>query len=442
MIDLRALETDPVAFETRLRRRGDVQNLGEVVRLAKERKDAIRAAQTLQETRNQLNEGMKKATPEEREAKRAELRELGDRLKALETEAKDKDEALQALAMGLPNPPRDDVPEGSDEHGNVEVRRVMEPRPLGFAAKDHVDLLEGLGLLDSARAAKVSGARFAFLKGAAARLERALATFMLDHHLSLGDTEMAPPLLVNAESMTGTGQLPKFADDAFGVTFGMPKEGGQTPLFLIPTSEVPVTNYYADEILDEADLPLRLVAYSACFRAEAGSAGRDTRGLIRQHQFTKVEMVRFATPAQAMSELDLMVQRASDIMTKLELPHRVMLLCTGDMGFSSEKTFDLEVWLPGQNDGAGAYREISSCSSCGSHQARRAKIRFRPTAAPGTDAKKAPKPEPLVTLNGSGLAVGRTLIALVENHQQPDGSIAIPKALQPYMGGLERISAT
>lgn len=439
MIDTRALEQDPAAFEARMRRRGDIANLGDVVTLAKERKEAIRAAQSLQETRNQLNDAMKKATPEERELKRAELRELGDRLKALETAAKEKEEALMALAMGLPNPPRDDVPQGSDEHGNVEVRRVLSPKAYDFAPKDHVDLLEGLGLLDSARAAKVSGARFAFLKGAAARLERALATFMLDHHLAAGDTEMAPPMLVNAESMTGTGQLPKFADDAFGVSFGMPKEAGQTPLFLIPTAEVPVTNYYMDEILEESELPLRLCAYSACFRAEAGSAGRDTRGLIRQHQFTKVEMVRFATPAQAMEELDLMVSRASDIMTKLELPHRVMLLCTGDMGFSSEKTFDLEVWLPGQNDGKGAFREISSCSSCGSHQARRARIRYRPTAAPGTDPKKAPKPEPLVTLNGSGLAVGRTLIALVENHQQADGSIRVPAALRPYLGGLEVI---
>jgi seryl-tRNA synthetase len=428
MIDLRALEQDPAAFEARLRRRGNVANLSDVVALVAERKEAIRAAQSLQETRNQLNDAMKKATPEEREQKRAELRELGDRLKVLETTAKEKEEALQALAMGLPNPPRDDVPVGSDETGNVEVRRVLSPRAFDFAPKDH-----------SARAAKVAGARFAFWKGAAARLERALATFMLDHHLAAGDLEMAPPYLVNAESMTGTGQLPKFADDAFGVSFGMPKEPGQTPLFLIPTAEVPVTNYFMDEILEEGELPLRFCAYSACFRAEAGSAGRDTRGLIRQHQFTKVEMVRFATPAQAMEELDLMVSRASDLMTKLELPHRVMLLCTGDMGFSSEKTFDLEVWLPGQNEGRGAYREISSCSSCGGHQARRAKIRYRPTAAPGTDPKKAPKPEPIVTLNGSGLAVGRTLIALVENHQQADGSIRVPAALRPYLGGLEVI---
>jgi seryl-tRNA synthetase len=321
----------------------------------------------------------------------------------------------------------------------VCARTVLAPTKHAFAAKDHVDLLERLALLDTARAAKVSGARFAFLTGAAARLERALASFMLDRHLAAGDLEIAPPMLVNAAAMTGTGNLPKFGDDAFGVTFGSPKVKDAADLYLIPTAEVPVTNYFADEILEESALPVRFCAYSGCFRAEAGSAGRDTRGLIRQHQFTKVEMVRFCTPAQADDELERMVQRASDIMTALELPHRVMLLCTGDMGFSSEKTYDLEVWLPGQDEGRGAYREISSCSTCGSFQARRAKIRYRPTAPPGTDAKKAPKPEPLVTLNGSGLAVGRTLIAVLENHQREDGSISVPAALRPYMGGLEVI---
>jgi seryl-tRNA synthetase len=307
--------------------------------------------------------------------------------------------------------------------------------------KDHVDIAERLGILDAARAAKISGARCAFLQGQGARLQRALATFMLDQHLAAGDVEVAPPYLVSAKALQGTGQLPKFADDLFGVSFGPPKEAGPTALYLIPTSEVPVTNYYADEILDEADLPKRFCAFSPCFRAEAGSAGRDTRGLIRQHQFDKVEMVRFCTPAQALGELDAMVTRASDIMTALELPHRVMLLCTGDMGFASEKTFDLEVWLPGQHEGQGAYREISSCSTCGSFQARRAAIRYRPTSTPdprsGEHGKKPNKPEPLVTLNGSGLAVGRTLIAVLENHQQEDGAVVVPPALRPYLGGLE-----
>ncbi len=439
MIDLRALEQDPVAFASKLRRRGEVTALDELVELAKSRKEAVRAAQTLQEQKNALNEGMKKATPEEREEKRAELRELGDRLKVLEDEAKEKEAALAAAAMVVPNTPRDDVPEGKDGDDNVEVRRVLEPALPAFPARDHVDLMETLDLLDSGRAGKISGARFAFLKNAAPRLSRALTSYMLDQHLAAGDMEMQPPYLVGADALTGTGQLPKFADDLFAVSFGPPTAAGPTPLYLIPTSEVPVTNYYNDEILEESELPKRICAYSPCFRAEAGSAGRDTRGLIRQHQFDKVEMVRFCTPEQASDELEAMVKRASAILTALELPHRVMLLCTGDMGFSSEKTYDIEVWLPGQNDGKGAYREISSCSTCGSFQARRAKIRYRPTAAPGTDAKKAPKPQPLVTLNGSGLAVGRTLIAVIENHQQADGSIKVPKVLQPYMGGLEVI---
>ena len=439
MIDLRALEQDPAAFATRLRRRGDVAALDELVELAKSRKEAVRAAQTLQEQKNALNEGMKKATPEEREARRAELRELSDRLKGLEDEARQKDEALAAAAMVVPNTPRDDVPDGKGGDDNVEVRRVLDPALPAFAAKDHVELMEALDILDSGRAGKISGARFAFLKGPAARMSRALTSYMLDQHLAQGDLEMQPPYLVGADALTGTGQLPKFSDDLFGVSFGPPTQAGPTALYLIPTSEVPITNYYSDEILDESELPKRFCAYSPCFRAEAGSAGRDTRGLIRQHQFDKVEMVRFCTPEQATGELEAMVQRASDILTALGLPHRVMLLCTGDMGFASEKTYDLEVWLPGQNEGQGAYREISSCSTCGSFQARRAKIRYRPTPAAGTDPKKAPKPAPLATLNGSGLAVGRTLIAVIENHQQADGSIKVPKVLQPYMGGLEVI---
>lgn len=438
MIDLRALEEDPAAFEQNLRRRGDIPNLDEVVKLARERKDAIRTVQAKQEVRNALNEQMKKATPEEREQKRGELRALGDEIKALEDAAKAASEALDKLALLIPNSPLPSVPTGAGEDGNVEVRRVGTPRAFSFTPKDHVDVAEQLGMLDVARATKISGARFAFLKGWGPRLERALAAFMLDFHRAAGDVEMAPPYLVSGQAMQGTGNLPKFIDDAFGVSFGPPKEAGPTPLFLIPTSEVPITNYYADEILDEESLPQRFCAFSPCFRAEAGSAGRDTRGLIRQHQFNKVEMVRFCAPDQALAELDLMVQRASDIMTALELPHRIMQLCTGDMGFSSEKTFDLEVWLPGQADGKGQYREISSCSTCGSFQARRAAIRYRPKS---TDPKKQAKPTALATLNGSGLAVGRTLIAVLENHQQADGSVAIPAALRPYLGGVDVIRA-
>ncbi len=455
MIDLRALEQDPDAFAAALRRRGEIPNLDDLVSLVRERKVALTAAQTQQALRNQLNEQMKKATPEEREQKRAELRTLGDDIKVLEDKAKAADERLQGLAMGIPNTPLPDVPQGGGGADNVEVRQVGSPRKFAFTPKDHVDVAEGLGILDSARAAKISGARFAFLQGHGARLSRALTTFMLDHHLAQGDREMAPPYLVGGKALTGTGQLPKFADDLFGVSFGPPKEAGPTPLYLIPTSEVPITNYFADEILDEAELPKRFCAFSPCFRAEAGSAGRDTRGLIRQHQFDKVEMVRFCTPAQALGpdgELEKMVTRASDLMTALELPHRVMLLCTGDMGFAAEKTYDLEVWLPGQNDGQGAFREISSCSTCGSFQARRAAIRYRgassdPPSAPGPSgaarvpANKPAKPQPLVTLNGSGLAVGRTLIAVLENHQQEDGSVVVPPVLRPYLGGLDVLRA-
>ena len=426
MIDLKALEQDPDGFMRALRRRGEVAGVDELLKLSSKRKEIIRALQALQEERNKLNEGMKKATPEERDANREKMRTIGDKVKAMEAEQRTAEEELDKVALVVPNVPLAGVPEGADEKGNVEVKRALEPRKFDFAVKDHVDLGTQLGILDVERAAKISGARFAFLRGMGARLERALAAFMLDFHRDQGDLEMAPPLLVTPKTMMGTGQLPKFADDAFAVAFGE----AAPSMHLIPTSEVPITNYYADEILDEAVLPLRFCAFSPCFRAEAGSAGRDTRGLIRQHQFDKVEMVRFATPEQAEAELDKMVQRASDIMTALELPHRVMLLCAGDMGFASEKTFDLEVWLPSQN----TYREISSCSTCGQFQARRAQIRYRPNAPEGADAKKAPKPRHVATLNGSGLAVGRTWIAILENHQQPDGSIRVPERLRPYLG--------
>ncbi|HEY4219704.1 MAG TPA: serine--tRNA ligase, partial [Myxococcota bacterium] len=347
MIDLKALESDPDGFIRALSRRGNVPNLDVVVQLVAERKLALSNTQRLQEERNKLNEGMKKATPEEREQARARMRSLGDDVTKAEGEVRIVEEKLNAAALVVPNTPKADVPDGADEHGNVEVRKVLTPRAIN-KPRDHVDIAESLGMLDIERAAKISGARFAFLKGQGARLERALASFMLDFHLAQGDTELAPPLLVSSKTLQGTGQLPKFAADLFHVTRGPNPPAGEAPLWLIPTSEVPITNYYADEILDDDKLPLRLCAYSPCFRAEAGAAGRDTRGLIRQHQFDKVEMVRFCAPEQAEAELDDMVQRASDIMTALELPHRVMLLCAGDMGFASEKTYDLEVWLPAQ----------------------------------------------------------------------------------------------
>lgn len=428
MLDHRILEQNPDDVAAKLSRRGPIAGLDNVVAKIKQRKEVQSKLEAKQRLRNEINNELKKASKDVIEQKRVEMRTLSDEIKVLDEQHTILSGEIESALLMIPNIPQDSVPDGKDSEDNVVVRTLLEPRQFSFPVKDHVDLGQHLRILDTERAAKVSGSRFSFLRGAGAKLERALAAFMLDFHLDRGDTELAPPFLVAARSMQGTGQLPKFKDDAFALPFG---EGD--PLYLIPTSEVPVTNYYADEILDEEVLPVRFAAFSACFRAEAGSAGRDTRGLIRQHQFDKVEMVRFAAPEQAAAELDAMVQRASDIMTALELPHRVVLLCAGDMGFSSEKTYDLEVWLPGQN----AYREISSCSTFGSFQARRAKIRYRPKAEEG--AKKAPSPRPLVTLNGSGLAVGRTLVALLENHQQEDGSIRVPAALRPYMGGLDVI---
>lgn len=424
MLDLKLLESDPDSVKAALRRRGEVPGLDEVLALNAERKALIQKVQAGQEKRNEINQQMKGASKEVIEERRQELRALSDAIKEDDKKRAEVEARLEELVLRLPNPPRADVPDGADENSNVEVRRVLEPRAFDFEPKDHVDLGTALGVLDFERAAKLSGARFAFLKGQGARLSRAIASFMLDFHIARGDVEIAPPLLVGPGAMTGTGQLPKFEEDLFKVP-----RGEQEPLYLIPTAEVPLTNYYADEILEEETLPQRFCAFTPCFRAEAGAAGRDTRGLIRQHQFEKVEMVRFCTPEQADAELEGMVTRASDILTALELPHRVMLLCAGDMGAASEKTYDLEVWLPAQQ----RYREISSCSTCGTYQARRAKIRYRPAG----EGDKKPKPRPLVTLNGSGLAVGRTWLAILENHQQADGSVRIPEALRPYLGGLE-----
>ena len=424
MLDIKQFETHPEQTKAALLRRGEIPGLDRVLEVSVLRKAAISALQKQQEKRNELNKAMKGGPPSEET--RAQMKALSDAVKAGEAEVRAHEAELETLLLGIPNVPLDDVPQGADEDANVELSVVGTPRTFDFTPKDHTDLGEALGIMDFARAAKVSGSRFVFLKGLGARLSRAIAHFMLDFHTERGDTEFNPPLLVNEASMLGTGQLPKFKDDAFAT--------GGDRLYLIPTAEVPLTNYFRDEILDEADLPIRVCAYSMCFRAEAGSAGKDTRGMIRQHQFEKVEMVRFAKPDQLQEELDAMVKRASDILTALELPHRTVLLCTGDLGFSAEKTVDIEVWLPGQD----TYREISSCSSFGSYQARRAKIRYRPEG--DQKAKKKPKPQVACTLNGSGLAVGRTLVALLENHQQADGSVRIPAALRPYMGGLEVIA--
>jgi seryl-tRNA synthetase len=358
---------------------------------------------------------------EDTSALRAEMKGVSDSVKALEAGLAETEQALQKSLEAVPNLPDDSVPVG-DASANAEIRRVGTPRTFDFTPKPHWDLGPELGILDFERAGKISGARFCVLWDGGARLERALAAFMLDLHTrERGYREVIPPYLVNAESLFGTGNLPKFEGDLFKT------RAGDRDLYLIPTAEVPVTNLHRDEMLEAADLPKKYTAFTPCFRSEAGSYGKDVRGLIRQHQFHKVEMVKLVTPETSMDELESMVSDAEEVLKRLELPYRVVLLSTGDMGFSAAKTYDLEVWLPGQD----AYREISSCSNCNDFQARRANLRYRP--------EPKGKPRFVHTLNGSGLAVGRTLIAVLENHQQADGSVRIPDALRPYLGGQERI---
>jgi seryl-tRNA synthetase len=421
MHDLKSIREAPAEFDRGLARRGLPPHSERILALDSARRAAQTELQDIQTRRNDLSRGIgiAKSKGEPVEAIMAEVSAMKDRMATLEVDDRRIGEELDGLLASLPNLPAPEVPDGADEHGNVEVRRWGDPRNFSFAPKQHFDLGEALGLMDFGRAAKIAGARFTVLKGALARMERALGAFMLDNHaLEFGYTEVVPPALVNDAAVFGTNQLPKFRDDLFQTTDGR---------WLIPTAEVPLTNLTADEILDEAALPLRWTAFTPCFRSEAGSAGRDTRGMIRQHQFSKVEMVSIAHPDQSDAEHERMTKAAETILQKLQLPYRVMLLCAGDMGFGARKTFDLEVWLPGQQ----AYREISSCSNCGEFQARRMKTRFRPTEGKGN--------RNVHTLNGSGLAVGRTMVAVLENYQQEDGSIEIPAALRPYMGGLERI---
>jgi seryl-tRNA synthetase len=358
---------------------------------------------------------------EEAEAKKVEVAGLKERQSELERQRDKAESSMRALLEQLPNIPAEGVPVGEDENSNVEVRRWSEPKEFDFEVKDHVDLGETLGILDLERATKIAGSRFAILNGAGARLERALVNFMLDVHTTEhGYTETLPPFIVNNETLYGTGQLPKFEQELFKLT-------DEREFYLIPTAEVPVTNYYAGEILDAKDLPKYYTAYTPCFRSEAGSYGRDTRGLIRQHQFEKVELVKLCLPENSEEEHEKLTQNAERILQLLGLPYRTVVLSTGDMGFGAVKTYDIEVWLPSQD----TYREISSCSNCGDFQARRMNLRFR--RAGGA------KPEFVHTLNGSGLAVGRTWIAILENYQQADGSVLIPEILQPYMNGVEKI---
>jgi len=349
----------------------------------------------------------------------AEVARLKDEIPAMELRVRETEEALNEILSTIPNLPAADTPDGADETANKEVRRHGTPRPVNFEARQHFDLGEALKLMDFEGASKMSGARFVLLKGQLARLERSLANFMLDLHTgTYGYQEVVPPFLVRDQAMYGTAQLPKFREEQFGTTNGF---------WLIPTSEVPLTNQVRESILDESSLPLRFTAWTPCFRSEAGAAGRDTRGMIRMHQFSKVELVSICTPEQSDAEHERMTACAEEVLKRLKLPYRTMMLSTGDMGFSARRTYDIEVWLPGQN----AFREISSCSSCGDFQARRMNARYRPTDGKSTRFVN--------TLNGSGLAVGRTLIAVLENYQQADGSIEIPEVLRPYMGGLDVI---
>ena len=428
MLDIQVLRSDLEGVSARLASRGFVLDSARFQELETKRKAIQVRTQELQASRNATSKqiGIAKSKGLDTADIMAAVAQVGEELKQAEVQLAVVLAALQEMLEGLPNMPHENVPVGKSEADNVEVRKVGIVPVFDFSAKDHVELGEGLGGLDFETAAKISGARFSVLKGGVARLHRVLAQFMLDTHTDLhGYTEVYVPYLVNADSMRGTGQLPKFEEDLFRVPRQM-GEGGEQNFYLIPTAEVPVTNMVRDEIIPLEQLPLKYVAHTPCFRSEAGSAGRDTRGLIRQHQFEKVELVQMVHPDESYAALEQLLGHAEIILQKLCLPYRVVKLCTGDIGFSSATTYDIEAWLPAQD----TYREISSCSNFESFQARRLQARFRNSAG---------KPELLHTLNGSGLAVGRTLVAVLENYQQADGSIVIPEVLRAGMGGLERL---
>ena len=444
MHDIKWIRDNPAAFDRALARRGLPSESGRLIEIDERRRAAILKAEAAQARRNAASReiGAAKKSNEEETAQKllAEVAELKSAIPALEAEEKQLSKDLDDALAQIPNLPLDEVPDGADEHGNVAHHHFGAKRNFGFAPKQHFELGEGLGQMDFETAAKLSGARFVILKSGLARLERALGQFMLDLHTGgHGYTEVNPPLLVRDEVMYGTAQLPKFEEDQFWAISGerlLTHHDGELEtlrahrLGLIPTAEVPLTNLARESILDEAALPLRLTALTPCFRAEAGAAGKDTRGMIRQHQFTKVELVSITAPEQSKDEHERMLACAEEVLRRLELHYRVVTLCTGDMGFASQKTYDIEVWLPGQ----GAFREISSCSVCGEFQARRMGARYR--------TKEGRQVRYLHTLNGSGVAVGRALIAVMENYQQQDGSIAVPDALLPYMGGRKVIERT
>ncbi|MGZ8444672.1 MAG: serine--tRNA ligase [Candidatus Binatia bacterium] len=422
MLDVKLLRDDLAQVKERMATRGGAVDWDAFVAIDRERRDALATIERLKEKKNRLSGeiGKIKKAGGDAGALMRETEAVSEAIRVSEAPLADIEARFEAFMLTVPNLPSPTVKVGKSEHDNREMRRWGEPPKFDFAAKNHWDIGEELAILDFERAAKITGARFTVYRGAGARLERALINFMLDLHTGEnGYQEMLPPALVNRASLVGTGQLPKFEEDLFHLAPG--------DYFLIPTAEVPLTNLHRDEMLDRSALPIKYVAFTPCFRSEAGSYGKDVRGLIRQHQFNKVEMVKFTEPENSYDELEALVRNAEEVLQRLKLPYRVMELCTGDMGFGAAKTYDLEVWLPGQN----TYREISSCSNCEDFQARRANIRYR--------KDKKGKPIFVHTLNGSGLAVGRTLVAVLENYQQKDGSVIVPEALRPYMGGMERI---
>jgi len=422
VLDLRFVRENIELLKEKLALRGDDLDLSPFIQLEQERRELIQEVETRRSKRNQVSDEISRIKQEKGDAGDliAKMRRVSERIKVLEDNLKEKEEWVQAFLLVIPNIPHESVPLGKSEADNKEVRKWGELPSFAFEPKPHWDIGEELDILDFKAGAKITGARFTLYKDLGARLERALINFMLDLHINEhGYMEVLPPFMVNREAMIGTGQLPKFAEDLFKIE-GM-------DYFLIPTAEVPVTNIHREETLDEGELPLYYCAYTPCFRKEAGSYGKDTRGIIRQHQFNKVELVKFTTPETSYDELEKLLTDAEEVLRRLDIHYRVVSLCTGDLGFAASKTYDIEVWLPSQ----GTYKEISSCSSFEAFQARRASIRFRREGKKGTEL--------VHTLNGSGLAVGRTVVAILENYQQEDGSVVIPKPLRPYMGGIDRI---
>lgn len=426
MLDAKLLRSDLETVAEKLKTRGFELDTAQIESLEAQRKELQAKTQSLQAERNSRSKGIgkAKANGEDIAPLLAEVADLGDQLEAAKSASDEVQAALEDIYASIPNLPHESTPVGGGEEDNVEVRKWGEPKQFDFDVQDHVDLMEARGWYDNEAAVKIASSRFSVLKGAIAKLQRALTQFMLDSHVQSGYNEVYVPYIVNQHSLRGTGQLPKFEEDLYKLSKHEEHDTNDRDLYLIPTAEVPITNLYRDEIIDEADLPIRLAGHTPCFRSEAGSYGRDTKGLIRQHQFEKVEMVQIVHPDTSYQALEELTEQAESILKKLGLPYRVMALCSGDIGFSSAKTYDLEVWLPAQN----AYREISSCSNFEDFQARRLMARFRSAQE---------KPQLVHTLNGSGLAVGRTLVAVLENYQNADGSITVPEALRPYMGGIE-----